>query len=147
MKVKKVDFYCLDIDELKAKFGDLVFVNTFCVLGESEYPSAVYRLKNPDISRGYKEFLIISTHFEDVEYEKVTWMTRKEINKEKFQVGVYCPKCKEVIHSTYQYDNGVCSCKYVSIDGGKEYARTNHPECLIGLNFVSGKTINLGEKK
>lgn len=38
-------------------------------------------------------------------------------------MAVKCPKCKDTIFSRAQHDFHSCSCRAVSIDGGKTYLR------------------------
>lgn len=37
--------------------------------------------------------------------------------------GIRCPRCKDEIYSDHRHDFKYCSCKYVFVDGGRDYLR------------------------
>lgn len=152
MKMQRINWYGLDHTKINERFeGGLTFINSFCVLGEYD-PVAVYKVKNPDRSKGHKDFLLLTIRhipFNQLPDEKqllIRGMTKQEINKEKFQMAIHCPDCDEVVFSVMRHDYRKCSCGKTGIDGGKDYSRTNRPGNLLTLNLLSGRITELGKK-
>jgi hypothetical protein len=121
MKLNKhIPYYGFDHKAVNKKFsGDLTFLNEFCVKGEYK-PVAVYKAANPDTSKGHKRYMLLQL---DSGGGLVRGMTEEEMDKERFQSGIHCKKCDDVIYSVNRHDMHSCSCKAVSIDGGKDYLR------------------------
>lgn len=154
-KINKEDhnYYGFDFDQACKKFeGDLTYLNTFCIKGIYQ-PVAVFRNSKPNRKKDHKDYMLLWIE-DGVDKEKkifVSGMNKKEMNKYRYQTGIYCPKCKEIIYSVNRHDYRYCSCNRCMIDGGKDYTKTNLAGKLIKIdlltdNFTFG-VFNEGNKK
>jgi hypothetical protein len=122
MKLKKLNYYGFDHESVNKQFkGDLTFVNDFCV-NDEYHPVAVYHAANPDRSKGHKDYLLIQTSSKG---GLIRGMNADEIDKFRYQMGIHCPKCDEVIYSIMRHDYHKCSCGNASVDGGRDYLHTS----------------------
>jgi len=137
MRLKKSNQTGLNYAKVCEKLeGDITFVNEFCVNGEYD-PVAVFHSKNPDKSKGHKEYILIQSSF-PVGTVIIRGMTKEEIIKYSTQLGIYCSQCDDVIYSVYRHHYHSCSCGKTSVDGGKEYFKVsgNNPQSVI-INLLT----------
>ena len=119
-KVLKRNYYGFNHEAVYKKFGgELSFVNDFCVHGEYK-PVAVYKAKNPDRSKGHKDYMLLQT-----EQDKmwVRGLDKKEMQKFRYQSAIHCLECDSVVYSIMRHDMAYCTCGKVSIDGGSNYTK------------------------
>lgn len=111
--------------------GELTYLNDMCINNEYR-PVAVYKVDNPDKSKGHKEYLLLQT---TPEGGLARGMTPEEIEPFRFQEGVICNLCQDVLYSIMRHDFRTCSCGNVSIDGGRDYTKINYK--TIGYTEVT----------
>lgn len=134
------NWYGFDHDVVRKRYGDLdgnlEYVGSFCV--DKEYkPCAVYYAPNPDKTKGHQNFVLFSYDSVLLQYF-VRGRTKKEITPYLKQVGMYCDKCEDVIYSVMRHDMRYCSCKRVSVDGGREYLRSSAEGQTVEIDFITG---------
>ena len=116
----KKNYYGFDHKKINDKFtGGLTYINDVCVNGEYN-PVAVYKADNPDTTKGHKKYLLLQTTSRG---GLVRGMTPEEIEPFRYQEGVICHVCQDVLYSVYRHDYRSCTCGNVSIDGGPGYTR------------------------
>ena len=125
MRVHKIKYYNISHDYVKQTYpGNPIFVNEFTCVRKLGWPHAVYHNVNSDRLTEQKEFLLVRLDPEDIKKGELnllsTDMSKKEMEKERFQRGVLCKKCQAVIYSVFQWDMHACSCMALWVDGGKE---------------------------
>lgn len=124
MKICKEDHNWYGFDTVYAeKFfeGDLTYLNTFCIMGNYK-PVAVFHNTNPDRSKNHKDYMFL---WSDGEKSIVSGIDADKIEKYRYQKGMYCPDCKDVIYSVMRHDYRHCSCGKCMVDGGKDYFKNN----------------------
>lgn len=142
MKINKKDhnWYGFDIDKACEHFeGDLTYLNTFCVKG-AYLPVAVFRNTNPNRERQHKDFMLLYTVMDLVKKKEVLMVSgidNDEMEKYRYQTGMYCPNCKEVIYSVNRHDYRKCKCGRCMVDGGKDYFRTNMAGTVVKINLLT----------
>lgn len=122
------------------------FVNEFCIKDMDgnyiNHPVAVYYSKNPDLSKGHKQYpylqIVNGTLY-------VGALDAEEIEEYRYQVGIKCSKCEDVIYSTHRHDYRLCECKECFVDGGRDYLRCGGGE-LVKIDLIEN-TWNYYEKK
>jgi hypothetical protein len=110
--------------------GGLTYCNTFCLDHQYE-PYAVYKVAAPNLEKGHKDYLLLKV------VEGKTWVNGKNIEdmeKWRYQNGLHCQICDEVIFSCYRHDFKHCKCEGCNVDGGKDYFKYG------GTNF---KVVNI----
>lgn len=141
------NWYGFDHAVVDKKFsGQLQFMNSFTINCE-HYPVAVYKAKNPDYTKGHKKYMLLSKYKESF---IVRGMTPQQITKEKFSSAIHCHDCNDMITSAMIHDYNQCSCKNVSIDGGKVYYRyltRNKNYTIYPINLLTGEIILTREQK
>lgn len=144
MKINKEDhnFYQFKIDEVYKKFeGDLTYVNTFCVK-EAYLPVAVFHNESPNRKKNHKDFLLL--WIDDAHNLMIAGMDFDEISKYRYQVGMYCPECKEVIYSVNRHDYRTCKCGKCMVDGGKDYFKTNMAGQVVNVDLLTDEITPVG---
>lgn len=117
-------FHNIKIDLALKKLNGTRFLGEFTIKGEY-IPVSVFFAENPDISQGHKNifFLLVETA-----RPMIGGMNLEEFEKYRYQNAIYCKKCDEVIYSKYRHHMHSCSCKSVSIDGGRDYMKVAQDE-------------------
>lgn len=141
MNINKSDhnFYRFDLKGIAKKFeGNLTYTNTFCVKN-AYLPVAVFHNTTPDRSKNHKDYLLV---WIQVGYTKqgipiISGMDADEIEEYRYQNGLYCPDCKEVIYSVYRHDYRKCKCDRCMVDGGKDYFRTNMEGLMVKIDLLT----------
>lgn len=147
MKINKEDhnWYGFNIDKACEHFeGDLTYLNTFCVQGNYK-PVAVFKNANPDRSKNHKDYMLLYTGNKISEFENdpdtftiiVSGMDADEMEKYRYQKGMYCPDCKDVIYSVMRHDYRHCSCGKCMVDGGKDYFKTNMAGKSVTIDLLT----------
>lgn len=123
------NYYGFDHEAVNKAFpGGLTYITDFCINGEY-HPVAVYRVANPDRSKGHKDYLLLNKGY-------VRGMNEEEIQSWRFQDALRCEGCQDVVYSVMRHDDRFCECGNVSIDGGREYTK-------VGIH--SDKEITMGQ--
>jgi len=125
MKICKEDhnYYGINTDKACKHFeGDLTYLNTFCIMGNYK-PVAVFHNTNPDRSKNHKDYMLLWV--DNGKNIIVSGLDADAIEEHRYQKGMYCPDCKDVIYSVNRHDYRVCSCDRCMVDGGKDYFKTN----------------------
>lgn len=140
MKLQIKNPYSFNHKNINKKFsGGLTFINTFCIKNDY-HPVAVYKADKPDKSKGHKKYLLIEIR--EGGHGLVRGMTEKEMKEERYRAGVHCPRCDDVIFSSYRHDYSTCSCGECSVDGGKDYFKvvgmTGKP---VRIDLIKGKVV------
>lgn len=126
------NYYGLKHEKIYQKLeGDVTYVGTFCVKGEYP-PRAVYHDSNPDLEKGHKEYVTLQRQPLTSKWY-ISGLTKEEIEEFRFQDGICCLKCNDVIYSVTRHDYRSCSCKNCAIDGGRSYGR------IIGSDWKFAK--------
>ena len=142
MKINKKDhnWYGFNTDKACEHFeGDLTYLNTFCVLGRYK-PVAVFRNADPDRSKNHKDFLLLYTTTDPATRKEVTMITGIDadvMEDHRYQKGMYCPDCNEVIYSVNRHDYRKCKCGRCMVDGGKDYFRTNMAGTPVKIDLLT----------
>lgn len=121
-----MNYYGFNHEAVNKKFtGGLTFLNEFCVNNERA-PVAVYKVTNPDRSKGHKDYLLLQISSSDGS-GVVRGMDEKEMKKWRYQDGVKCLGCKHIVLSTYRHNNQPCACKtdQLFVDGGRDYLKVS----------------------
>jgi len=142
MEINKKDhnFYGFNIDQACEKIeGDITYLNTFCVKG-AYFPVAVFHNANPDRSKDHKDFVLlwINNRFGKDDL-MISGMDSDEMEEYRYQTGMYCPDCKEVIYSVNRHDYRKCSCGRCMVDGGKDYFRSNMAGQVVKIDLLTDK--------
>lgn len=136
MKINKADhnWYGFNIKKACEHFeGDLTYLNTFCIKPHY-YPVAVFRNANPNREKNHKDFLMLFIAEKSV---MVTGADADEMEKHRYQTGMYCPDCKEVIYSVNRHDYRKCYCGRCMVDGGKDYFRSNMVGTVVVIDLLT----------
>jgi hypothetical protein len=142
MKINKKDhnWYGFDTGKVCETFeGDLTYLNTFCILGRYN-PVAVFRNANPNRSKDHKDFLLLYSFTDLVTRKEVTMISGIDADKmeeHRYQTGMYCPNCKEVIYSVNRHDYRKCKCGRCMVDGGKDYFKTNMAGTMVKIDLLT----------
>ena len=143
MKINKNDhnWYGFNVEKTCKHFeGDLTYLNTFCIKPHY-HPVAVFRNANPNKKKDHKDFLMLFMIGKDV---MITGMDADEMEKHRYQTGMYCPDCKEVIYSVNRHDYRKCKCSRCMVDGGKDYFRTNMAGTEVIIDLLTDAVVIKG---
>lgn len=144
MKINKDDhnWYGFNTDKSCKHFeGDLTYLNTFCIKGYY-LPVAVFRNTNPDRSKDHKDFMLLWV--DNKSHLIVSGIDADEMEKYRYQTGMYCPDCKEVIYSVNRHDYRKCKCGRCMVDGGKDYFRTNMAGQAVVIDLLTDTIVIKG---
>ena len=139
MKINKADhnYYGIDTDKACKHFeGDLTYLNTFCIRN-NYYPVAVFRNANPDRSKDHKDFMLLWVDVDSTDIAIISGIDADEMEEYRYQKGMYCPDCKEVIYSVNRHNYRKCKCGRCMVDGGKDYFRTNMAGTLVAIDLLT----------
>lgn len=143
----KFNWYGILHDQINNKFeGELEYCGTFCIKGNYN-PSAVYKSKNPNHSKGHKKYMLLTKYPYQKDLWAVSGMTPQAMKKERYQIGLWCPVCGDVIYSVNRHDYRECECQSCFIDGGKDYTRCNPEGVVVNIDLISGKVEFCNEEK
>lgn len=144
----RFNWYGFNHEKVRAHFeGDLAYVGTFCVLDE-EKPVAVYKNAKPNREKNHKDYLLLSVQdnlFEDAGGKIITLirgMDKREMGKWRYQQGVMCQQCDDIIYSVMRHDWRHCMCGDISVDGGRAYLKigyTDLPAKTVTIDLLTGK--------
>ena len=149
MKINKEDhnYYGFDTDKACETFeGDLTYVNTFCVK-DAYFPVAVFRNAKPNRRKDHKDFMLLWTKLDltgENPISMVSGMDTDEMGKYRYQKGMYCPDCKEVIYSVNRHDYRKCKCGRCMVDGGKDYFKTNMAGQPVTIDLLTDDVTIVG---
>lgn len=117
----KINWYGFKHTEVNKMFdGELTYLNDICVNDEYQ-PVAVYRVKKPNYKKGHKKFLLLQVLPNNSGC--VRGMSPKEMKKWRYQSGIRCVSCQDIIYSVMRHDFKHCKCGKVNINGGKNYTK------------------------
>lgn len=143
MKINKKDhnFYGFKTDKIcEILEGDLTYANTFCVK-EAYLPVAVFRNANPDRDKGYKDYVLLWLN--GLDKLMIAGMDTDEMEEYRYQKGMYCPDCKEVIYSVNRHDYRKCKCERCIVDGGRDYFKTNMAGTIVKIDLLTDDVTTL----
>lgn len=143
MKINKDDhnWYGFNTDKACEHFeGDLTYLNTFCVKG-AYLPVAVFRNAKPNRRKQHKDFMLLwitrdNPLVTEGEQVIVSGIDADEMEKYRYQTGLHCPDCNEVIYSVNRHDYRKCKCGRCMVDGGKDYFRTNMAGAAVKIDLL-----------
>jgi hypothetical protein len=101
----------------------------------SDNPVAMFFVSNPDTNKGHKNYLYLFLSNDQV---YVGGLSSEQMEALRYQTGVKCDQCDDVIYSRYRHDYVTCTCGEQFIDGGRDYTRTNINAKLVTIDFVTG---------
>jgi len=144
LKLENFNWYGIDHSKVNDHFeGDYTYIGTFCV--KDEYtPRAIYFNAKPNRRKGHKDYMTLQgnggypTH--------ISGISKKEMEQWRYQDGILCYKCDDLIYSVNRHDCRYCKCKSVAIDGGREYSRILFQSGENELKDEIKKTLGLGYK-
>jgi hypothetical protein len=67
----------------------------------------------------------------------ISGMNADEMEKYRYQKGMYCPDCKEVIYSVNRHDYRKCKCGRCMVDGGRDYFKTNMAGTVVVIDLLT----------
>lgn len=137
MKINKKDHNYYGIDTSKTcdvLEGDLTYLNTFCIKG-AYLPVAVFRNATPDKEKGYKDYMLLWPN--SVGKLMISGIDANEVEEYRYQKGMYCPDCKEVIYSVNRHDYRKCKCDRCMVDGGRDYFRSNMAGTVVVIDLLT----------
>lgn len=139
MEIIRENWYGLDIDKVKAKFGsDLEYIGDWDIR-DMYQPCAVFKNPNPDRSKNHKDFMLL---FMVDGMLMVSGIDKDEMEKYRYRNGLICQQCGEVIYSRMRHDMFGCSCTGCAIDGGAAYTRVSgNTGKLVTIDLVEMKVI------
>jgi len=145
MKINKADhnYYGIDTDKACKHFeGDLTYLNTFCIKGHYN-PVAVFRNAKPNRKKQHKDFMLLWMVRDNPlvikgEQVVVSGIDADEMEDHRYQKGMHCPDCEDVIYSVNRHDYRRCSCGKCMVDGGKDYFRTNMAGQIVVIDLLTG---------
>jgi hypothetical protein len=119
-RIKKSKWYGFSHLAVRKKFsGGLRFLNEFCLEG-NDLPYAVYSVKNPDRTKGHKDYLFLwKNPLTDRLF--VSGLDSDAMEKHRLQPALHCLICNQVIFSMAHHHIQTCRCKNAWVDGGKSY--------------------------
>jgi len=128
------NWYGFNTDKACEHFeGDLTYLNTFCI--KPHYlPVAVFRNAAPNRDKNHKDFLMLFIVGKNV---MITGMDKREMESHRYQTGMWCPDCNEVIYSVMRHDYRKCKCGRCMVDGGKNYFRTNMAGTVVIIDLLT----------
>jgi hypothetical protein len=146
MNINKKDhnYYRIDADKACKHFeGDLTYLNTFCIRNQY-HPVAVFRNANPDRSKDHKDFMLLCVDkIDEANIVVVSGIDADEMERYRYQKGMYCPDCEEVIYSVYRHDYRKCKCGKCMVDGGRDYFRTNMAGTVVVIDLLTDDVADL----
>lgn len=112
-------------------------------LDGERFPVAVYYNENPDRSKNHKNFVLLCVVRDGLGDSNVC-IRGKDLgefsDKERYQTGVHCEDCGEVIYSCQVHHYNECHCKENFVDGGKDYVRSSASQ-LVRIDLLTGKIV------
>jgi hypothetical protein len=124
LDLAKYNWYGLDHEKIKGMFeGDPKYIGTFCVKDEY-HPSAVYHSANPNRAKGHKDYMLLTKQMLPTGPQwYVRGMDAAEIEQYRYQDGLHCLDCDDLVYSVMRHDNRSCKCGAIAVDGGRDYSR------------------------
>lgn len=120
LELKKFNWSGYKHSAVKKQFGkQLVYIGTFCIKGEYT-PRAFYWNPTPDRSKNHKDYMTLQTNTGGT---FVSGIDAADLEQFRYQDGLMCPDCFDVIYSVMRHDYRECNCKKIAIDGGRDYNR------------------------
>lgn len=117
MKIKQVNYFGFDHNEVDKKFGgELTYIGDFC-LNDTYQPVAVYKKNKPDRSKGHKRYMTLSKQY-------VGGMELEDLLKHTKHSAAHCLECDTVLYSVHRHHFHECNCNNeMFVDGGRDYLR------------------------
>lgn len=131
------NYYGLDHDKVKEKFeGELTYVGSFCI--KEEYtPRAFYFNAKPNREKLHKDYMTIQSN--GAGRWAVSGIDKEQLEQWRFQDGLKCLDCNDVIYSTMRHDYRHCKCKKIFIDGGRDYVRASLGNSVaVRIDLING---------
>lgn len=113
-------YYGFNTEIVNKKFnGGLTYCNTFCT--GYDRPAAVYKVANPDRSKGHKDYMLLWN--DEYCMGWVSGMNADRMEQWRYQKGLKCNKCGDVMYSIDRHDFRHCKCGACAVDGGRDYLK------------------------
>ena len=141
LKLKNFNWYGIKHDVVMEHFeGDFTYVGTFCV--KDEYtPRAVYFNSKPNRTKLHKDYMTLQGQGSKATH--VSGIDKKDMEEWRYQDGLLCKKCGDLVYSINRHDCHWCKCKKCAIDGGRDYSRVlGHKKdyTLVTIDLIKGET-------
>jgi len=125
MKLNKGEpFLNLNHKKVLKAYNGTKFINEMQVKDKNgnytNFPVSVYYAKTPDLDKGHKPYFFL---FKEEDRLFVGGLTVDQMEDNRYQKGIYCHDCGDVIYSKYRHDYTKCTCGNSSVDGGKDYLK------------------------
>jgi len=125
MKVKvNSDFWNFNHEKVLKQFNGTKFIGEFSVL-DSFFPVAVYYSAAPDREKKHKDYFFLFRRNNNL---MIGGLDSYDMEEWRYQAGIHCLNCDEVIYSSYRHDFRYCSCKKNAVDGGRDYLKISGNE-------------------
>ena len=120
LNIKQINIHNFDHSLVNKKYeGGLTYINDFIIHNR---PIAVYKVANPNLEKGHKEFFLIE-NFGFGKGGQVMGMTKEELKKYSKVQALHCLKCNTIIYSCSNHHVCYCNCGESFVDGGQLYFR------------------------
>lgn len=124
MKLNKgMPYWGFDHEKVLERFNGTKFINEMTIIDKignwSNVPVALYYSNNTDKNPYFYLFMESGKLM-------IGGLSEQQLEEVRFQSGIHCLSCEDVIYSKHVRDFTHCSCGKVSIDGGREY-------CSVGF--------------
>lgn len=134
LKLKNFNWYGVSHPAVKKSFGSqLKYIGTFCIKGEYT-PRVFYFNPTPDRAKNHKDYMTIQT---DTDGTFIGGIDTVDLEPFRYQDGLQCPECLDVIYSVTRHDYRECKCKKNFIDGGRDYTRSTKGISLT-IDLIKG---------
>jgi len=144
MKLYSPDYHGFKHDNVLKKFNGTRFIGEFCIKAIdgswANSPVAMYYSTTPDTSKEHKPYFYL---FKDYHGGiMIGGMTDEEFEEVRYQSGLHCITCDNLIYSKYRHDNTSCSCGGCSIDGGRDYVKCSGENfTIINIDLLTGNPV------
>jgi len=133
-KEENDSWYGFNSENINKRFqGGLTYCGTFCILDEYN-PVAVYHVASPDREKGHKDYLLLMSNGEK---GIVRGMDTNEIEPWRYQKGIKCNNCGDILYSRMRHDYRKCGCGDSIVDGGRDYLKMGGPAIPVTIDLLA----------
>lgn len=113
--IKHKNWYGFDHSKVCERYSCSSYLGDLCL--NDGYTVAVYEARNPDRSKGHKDYVLLDRQF-------VRGMDAEEFATHSTMDAIVCLECETMLVSVHRHDYNLCGCpNEAMIDGGKDYLR------------------------
>ena len=136
----KTEYWGFDIEKALKHLNADKYLGEISIKYENKqwsyYPIVLFFSKNPDISKGHKQFPFL---FLRDSHAYIGAFDKEQFDKHIRNVeGLKCNKCSDIIYSSYRHDFRQCKCQECFIDGGRDYTRFGGNCRLVNIDLLTG---------